>query len=289
MTGLLFGLDVSTSAAPGTDPVGDARAAEVLGFDFVSASDHPCGNHPSRETWTMLTWIAAATSRIRVATRVLGVPNRSPAIVAKMAETLDRFSGGRLILGLGGGASDDEFRAFGLDVRSPRDKIIGLEEAVRISRGLWSERSFTFQGRLYENVGAEIEPKPDHPIPIWLGTFGPRALDLTGRLADGWIPSLDYAPPERIPAMRDRIFAAAREVSREPEEITCAYNVEVNVSERPDPRPSVVSGPPDAVAQRLLEFLELGFTALNFMPVGEDKSEQTELLAHDVIPAVRDA
>ncbi|HEY3006185.1 MAG TPA: LLM class flavin-dependent oxidoreductase, partial [Kribbellaceae bacterium] len=72
----LFGLAVSPSAAPGADPVGDARAAEALGYDFVSTSDHPCGSTPSYEVWTMLTWIAAATSRIRVATRVLGMPYR---------------------------------------------------------------------------------------------------------------------------------------------------------------------------------------------------------------------
>jgi alkanesulfonate monooxygenase SsuD/methylene tetrahydromethanopterin reductase-like flavin-dependent oxidoreductase (luciferase family) len=81
----------------------------------------------------MLTWIAAATSRIRIATRVLGVPYRPPAMVAKMAESLDRLSGGRLILGLGGGYSDAEFRAFGLTVPSPRDKVDGLQEAVESS------------------------------------------------------------------------------------------------------------------------------------------------------------
>ena len=143
MTRLLFGLNLSTSAAPGADPARDARTAERLGFDFLSASDHPCGTAPTYETWTMLTWAAAATTRIRLATRVLGVPYRPPAIVAKMAETLDRLSGGRLILGLGGGYSDEEFRAFGLAVPSPRDKVDGLAEAIAITRGLWSEPTFT--------------------------------------------------------------------------------------------------------------------------------------------------
>src|SRR6266542_621332 len=155
----LFGLAVSPSAAPGADPVGDARAAEALGYDFVSTSDHPCGSAPSYEVWTMLTWIAAATSRIRVATRVLGMPYRPPAMVAKMAETLDRLSGGRLILGLGGGHSDDEFRAFGLGVPTPREKIDGLEEAVHVIRGLWAEQNYTFEGRRYRTEEANLEPK----------------------------------------------------------------------------------------------------------------------------------
>ena len=289
MTAMLFGLNVSTSAEPGSDPVADARRAEALGFDFVSASDHLHGEAPSLETWTMLSWIAAGTSRIRVATRVLGVPYRHPAVVAKMAETFDRLSGGRLILGLGGGASDEEFRAFGLGFRSPRDKVDGLEEAVRIIRGLWSEREFTFDGRLYETERGRVEPKPDHHIPIWLGTFGDRALAVTGRVADGWIPSLDMAPPDRARVMREHIFTAAREAGRDPESITCAYNLQVRIDDREDPRPSIVSGPPDVVAERLLGFARIGFSAVNFKPIGPGEDEQAERLAHEVIPAVRAA
>jgi alkanesulfonate monooxygenase SsuD/methylene tetrahydromethanopterin reductase-like flavin-dependent oxidoreductase (luciferase family) len=281
---VLFGLDVPT--VTGTDPVAEAVAAEAAGFGFVSASDHPCGSIPTHEVWTMLTWIAASTSRIRVATRVLGVPYRHPAIVAKMAETLDRFSGGRLILGLGGGASDDAFRAFGLGVPTPREKVDGLEEAVRITRGLWSQREFSFPGRRYHTDAAELEPKPAHPIPIWLGTFGDRALELTGRLADGWIPSLGLAPPERIPAMRERLLAGAKAAGRDPAEITWVYNVEVRVDERAEPRPGVVTGPPAAVAEQLAGFLPLGFTALNLKPFGPDRGEQVGRLASEVIPAL---
>jgi len=289
MTTIQFGLNVSTAATPGADPVADARMAEELGFDFVSANDHLHGTDPRFETWTMLSWIAANTSRIRVATRVLGVPYRNPAVTAKMAESFDRLSGGRLILGMGGGASDDEFRAFGLEARSPRDKVDGMEEAVRIARGLWSERSFTFGGRLSRTESAQIEPKPSHHIPIWQGTYGDRALAATGRVADGWIPSFDYAPPERIPAMRDRILGAARDAGREPDEITCVYNVVVRVDERAVPEPGVVSGPPAAVADRIAGFLQLGFAAFNFILAGPDRDEQTARLAREVIPAVRAA
>ena len=286
MTGLLFGLGIPASAAPGADPVASARRAEELGFDFVSTSDHPCGTHPTYETWTLLSWIAAATSRIRVASRVLGVPYRPPAMVAKMAETLDRLSGGRLILGLGGGYSDEEFRAFGLRVPSPRDKVTGLEEAILITRGLWAQPRFTFAGRLYHTEAADIEPKPSHPIPIWLGTFGNRALVVTGRLADGWIPSHGHAPPGQIPAMRERIEAAAREAGRDPAEITCAYHIQVRVGEQDGTPSSVVSGPPEAVAKKLISFVKLGFNALSLTPEGPAQDEQAELLAREVIPAV---
>src|SRR5436309_622100 len=110
---LIFGLGVPTSAGPGADPVGLAQEAERLGYDFVSAADHPCGRDPSYETATMLTWIAARTSRIKIASRVLGVPFRRPAMVAKLAASLDLLSGGRFVLGLGAGYSDEEIAAVG--------------------------------------------------------------------------------------------------------------------------------------------------------------------------------
>src|SRR5205085_12657656 len=171
----------------------------------------------------------------------------------------------------------DEHRAFGLGARTPGEKVDGLEDAIRIIRGLWVEAQFTYQGRLYHTDAAEIEPKPDRPIPIWLGTYGPRALALTGRLADGWIPSLGYAPPDRIPGMRERLVRAAEEAGRDPAEITCAYNVEL----------SVPAGSADEVTARLAGFVQLGFSAFNFMLAGPDADEQAERLATEVIPAVR--
>jgi alkanesulfonate monooxygenase SsuD/methylene tetrahydromethanopterin reductase-like flavin-dependent oxidoreductase (luciferase family) len=232
----------------------------------------------------MLSWIAAQTSRIRVATRVLGMPYRHPPMVAKMAETLDRLSGGRLILGLGGGYSDDEFRAFGLGVPSPRDKVDGLAEAITIIRGLWSQPRFSFEGRRYQTVAAALEPKPDHRIPVWLGTFGDRALGVTGRLADGWIPSLGYATAEQLTVMRRRVLAAASEAGRDPGQITCALNLQVRVDEHAPAGSSELAGPPAAVAAQLASFVRAGFTALNFITAGHPADEQAERLAREVLP-----
>jgi probable F420-dependent oxidoreductase len=286
MTGILFGLGLQASAAAGADPVAAAREAERLGFDFVSMADHPCGTNPTYETWTTLCWIAASTSRIRIATRVLGVPYRPPAMVAKIAETLSRLSGGRLILGLGGGYSDEEFRAFGLGVPSARQKVDGMAEAIQVITGLWSQPRFTFDGSIYHTDTASIEPKPGQPIPIWLGTFGERALAVTGQLADGWIPSYGYMPPERLPAMRDRVLAAARQAGRDPARITCALHAQIRIDDHAQAADSVVSGPPAAVAEQLIRFTKLGFTALSLTPAGPGTDEQTERLAHEVIPEV---
>ncbi len=289
MRNVTFGLSIPPSALPGTDPVAVARMAEDLGFDFVSASDHPCGTEPTYETWTMLSWVAAATSRIRVATRVLGVPYRNPAMVAKMAETFDRLSGGRLILGLGGGYSDEEFRAFGLGTFSARDKVDGLEDAIRITRGLWSRPGFTYSGRQYHTHSADLEPKPARPVPIWLGTFGDRALRVTGQLADGWFPSYGNRPLSQYQAMRERVLTAAREAGRDPAGITCALHMQAQVGERTARGPSLVAGAPDAITGQLLAFARIGFTSFSFTLTGDGTREQAGRLAYEVIPAVRAA
>lgn len=279
----MFGLNVSP--AIDDDPISVARRAEELGFSLVSINDHLHGATPRHETWTLLAWIAATTSRIHIGSRVLAVPYRHPAVLAKMAETFDRLSGGRLILGLGGGYSDEEFAAFGLGVPSPGEKVDGLEEAVRITRGLWSQEQFTITGHRYHTEAARIEPKPQRRIPIWLGTYGKRALELTGRLADGWIPTYELALPEAVPGMRDRIMDAAMKAGRNPEAITCVYNVDVRVGSDPTPD-FVVSAPADELAERLTSFMGLGFNAINLVPFGPERAEQIERLAHEVTPAV---
>lgn len=284
---VLLGVNVPSVVAAGADPVAAARRAEALGFDFVSASDHLHGAQPTLEPWTLLAWIAASTERIGVATRVLAVPYRAPAVLAKMAETFDRLSGGRLILGLGGGAVDEEFTAFGLGTPTPREKVTGMEEAIRIAHGLWTRPSLTFSGQRYRTEGARIEPKPARRIPIWLGTYGRRALEVTGRLADGWIPSLGHAMPEQVPAMRGRILAAARAAGRAPEEIRCVYNLGLRLDARAEPRPDTVTGGPEEVAEQLLGFVKLGFTGLSLRLDDPDPAEQAERLAHEVLPALR--
>jgi alkanesulfonate monooxygenase SsuD/methylene tetrahydromethanopterin reductase-like flavin-dependent oxidoreductase (luciferase family) len=289
MQPLLFGVNVSTSAAPGADPVREARAAEDLGFDFVSSSDHPSGTHPTFETWTMLTWIAASTSRIQVLSRVLSIPFRSPALVAKMAESLDRLSGGRLILGLGAGATDAELHGFGLPVPPVKEKIDGLADAIHIIRGLWNETSYSYDGSEYHTNSGEMTPKPERSIPIWTGTFGDRALAITGRQADGWIPTLGYAPLDQLPVMRHKVLAAAQAAGRSPDDVTCALNVTVSVDGTGEPNPDILAGSPGEIAERLGELAAIGFTAFNFMLEGPKPESQLERLASAVLPALRTA
>ena len=288
--GIVFGFGL-------VDPgrlVADVQQAEKLGFDMVSFPDHLHGERPSVEPWTALTWAAAATERIAVMPNVLALPYRAPAVTAKMAETLDRLSSGRLVLGLGTGGYDPEFAAFGLAERTPSQKVSALGEALQIMRGLWSDPSVTFNGKHYHVREARIEPRPERPIPVWLGSYGPRGLRLTGALADGWIPSLGRVDLGQLRAMRTEVRAAAEAAGRDPDGITCAVNLVVafgGPGDRDTPsaadssaawRP--VSGGSEAIAEQLIGVVQAGFTFLN---VVLDDPADRERFASEVIPAVR--
>jgi alkanesulfonate monooxygenase SsuD/methylene tetrahydromethanopterin reductase-like flavin-dependent oxidoreductase (luciferase family) len=277
-----FGVSIIPSATGRSDPVALARRAEELGFDLVSIWDHPHGENPSFETWTLMTWMAARTTRIQIASNVLGLPFRLPALTAKMAETLDRLSDGRLILGLGGGGDDEEFAGLGAPVRTPSEKVEALEEGLAVIRGVWAGSPFTYHGRHYRNEAALIEPKPAHRIPIWLGTYGPKA-----RVADGWIPSMGPTTPRQVKPMMDVVRRAAEHAGRDPDSLDYAYNVSVRIGGPPADDPERrVTGEPDEIVERVLELLELGFTALNFW-VGGRREEQQERLASEVVAPLR--
>jgi alkanesulfonate monooxygenase SsuD/methylene tetrahydromethanopterin reductase-like flavin-dependent oxidoreductase (luciferase family) len=284
---LLIGLGITAGAGPGEDGVREAQRAEELGFDFVSTSDHPVGDHPTYEAVALLTWILARTTRIVVASRVLGVPFRNPAVVAKTAASLQGLSGGRFVLGLGGGYADEEIARLGAGSLSPREKIDGLVDAVEIARGAWSRSRFTHAGRRYSVTDLTLEPKPDVAPPIWLGTYGPRALAATGRLADGWIPSLGFAPPARIPAMLDRIRTAAVEAGRDPGAVRAIYNVPVRIGPGGRSEPGVLTGTAGEVLEQLGELRSLGFGGFNVMPTGPDPDRQVRAFADEVLPALR--
>jgi alkanesulfonate monooxygenase SsuD/methylene tetrahydromethanopterin reductase-like flavin-dependent oxidoreductase (luciferase family) len=281
---LRFGVSLRTT--PDINPAAEARHAEALGFDLVTMMDHLPGSRPTFETWTEMTWVAAATERILVGSNVLGMPYRHPAVTAKMAETLQRLSGGRVVLGIGGGGSNAEFAAFGLPVRRPKEKVDAFEEGVEIIRRLWAGGPVTIRGEHYSVQDAEISPTPEPPIPLWFGVYGPRSLRLAGRLADGWLPSYRFAPPDRWGMGRDRIRRAAEEAGRDPDALDFAYNIGVRVDERAEQRPGMIAGPPDKVTEELAAILALGVTFPVIWTAGEGV-EQRERLAAEVLPKIR--
>ena len=271
----------------GTDPsrlLDLAQSADELGFDLFTLSDHLHSDQPTIEPWTALSWLAGKTERIELGTNVLGLPYRAPAVLAKAAETLDRMSQGRLVLGLGAGGYDHEFEAFGLTVRTPGAKITAQREAIRIIRGLWAGRPEVFAGKEFSVHGAQIAPLPEHRIPIWLGAYGPKALELTGQIADGWLPSFGRINLTQAVQMREVVRKAAVDAGRDPDSITCACNLSVRVAPGQTSRPGLVTGSVSEVVRQIAEVVRAGFTLPLLSP--QTVSEQ-ELLAHEVIPAVR--
>ncbi|MGB9112895.1 MAG: LLM class flavin-dependent oxidoreductase [Acidimicrobiales bacterium] len=288
MSRLIFGCNVSISAGAGSDPIRDAREAERAGFDFVSVNDHPAVGGPVREAWTLLSWIAAKTERIAVAPRVLSVPLRLPAVVAKACETLDRLSGGRVILALGSGGSPDELAHLGVSSSSAADRTTALEEAVRITRGCWGGEAFSYSGEVYRVVNLQLDPKPERRIPIWLGTFGRRGLALAGTLADGWIPSLGYGPENELPVMRARVVEAALVAGRSEHDVRCVLNLGIHLGRDGTADAGSLVGESKRVVEGLNRFVEMGFSGFNLVPEGDDVDVQVRALGDEVVPKVRD-
>ncbi len=207
-------------------------------------------------------------------------------MLAKAAATLDVLSGGRVELGLGAGAFREGIEAMGGPGRSKGESIEALEEAVQIIHAFWSgTHALRFEGKHYTIKGARPGPRPAHPIGLWLGSYGPRSLGLVGRLADGWLPSSSYAPPERLPQMQQRINEAALAAGRQPQAIRRIYNVMGLITV--GPVQDLLTGPVDYWVDELTRLtVEVGMDTFIYWPA-DDRLRQIELFAAEVVPAVQ--
>jgi alkanesulfonate monooxygenase SsuD/methylene tetrahydromethanopterin reductase-like flavin-dependent oxidoreductase (luciferase family) len=259
-----------------------AQQVERLGLDYVGVQDHPYQRR-FVDTWTLLAMIAATTSRVRVFPDVACLPLRPPAVLAKAAASLDVLSGGRLELGLGAGSFWDAIAGYGGPRREPAEALAALDEAIQVIRMIWSgERSLRFDGRHYRLGGVHSGPVPARPIGIWLGVYGPRALRLAGRVADGWVPSLG----ERLQPLLDmaaRLDAAAADAGRDPGEIRRVLNVRGAVTDGASE--GLLRGPADRWVEQLTALVvEHGFDTFIFWTEHPDELPR---LAEEVVPAVR--
>ena len=224
---LEIGVFIVPDATEGAGTVEQIIEADRCALDVVGVQDHPYQRR-FFDTWTLLAYAAGRTERVHLIPDVLNLPLRPPTLIAKSVASLDLLSGGRIELGIGAGAFWDAVAAMGGPRRTPKESVDALEEALAILRGFWSgERSVSFEGEHYTVKGAHPGPMPAHPVGIWLGAYGPRMLRLTGRLADGWLPSLggNYLTPEDAPKAHAAIDDAARRAGREPANILRAVNV----------------------------------------------------------------
>jgi alkanesulfonate monooxygenase SsuD/methylene tetrahydromethanopterin reductase-like flavin-dependent oxidoreductase (luciferase family) len=283
---LEFGASVEPLAAPPDWAARVARVADRAGLDLVGIQDHPYQRR-FFDTWTLISTLVPVTERVRFFPDVANLPLRPPAMLAKAAASLDLLSGGRVEMGLGAGAFWEAVVAMDGPKRSPGEAVRATEEAIQVMRLIWNEeRSLRFDGEFYSLKGMRPGPHPTHPIGIWVGAYGPRMLSLIGRLADGWVPSLGYASPEKLPEMQGRIDEAAADAGREPEEIRRVYNVNGRIG---DEHRGLLDGPVEHWVEELTRFaVEFGMDTFIYWP-SEDHARQVELFADEVVPAVREA
>lgn len=282
---LEFGVFITPTNQPPEQPVLLAQLAEQEGFDLATFQDH--SYQPAfHDTWTLMSWIAASTTRIRIAPNVLNVPLRQPAVVARSAASLDLLSGGRLELGLGAGGFWDAIEAMGGTRLTPGQGVDALAEAIAIIRAVWdtSERGgVRVDGDHHRAAGAKRGPRPAHPIPLHIGAYKPRMLRLTGRLGDGWLPSLGYLQPGDLGRGNRAIDEAAARAGRDPREIRRLLNITGAFSERSAGR---LQGPPDQWVEELGD-LALTEGAGTFILAADDPALMQRFMA-EVAPAVRE-
>jgi alkanesulfonate monooxygenase SsuD/methylene tetrahydromethanopterin reductase-like flavin-dependent oxidoreductase (luciferase family) len=281
-----FGWFLVPEAADPRGLVEQARLAERLGFDLIGIQDHPYQRR-YLDTFTLLAALATATERIGLFPDVASLPLRHPAMLAKAAASIDLLSGGRFELGLGAGAFWDAIAAMGGPRRTPGEAVEATEEAIALLRLLWSdERSVRFTGQHYRVAGVKPGPAPAHPIGISVGAYGPRMLALIGRLADGWVPSSTYVPPERLGAAQARIDDAAAAAGRDPAAIRRLYNVSGRIGPVGG---GFLDGPPGQWVEQLLPLVtETGMDTFVLWP-SESPASQLERFAAEVAPALHEA
>lgn len=283
-----FFLDPSTGNPERTLEI--ARIIDDLGYDLIGIQDHPYVQKHF-DTMSLIGYVLAQTKNVRVFPDVANLPLRPPAVLAKQAATLDQLSGGRFELGLGAGAYWEGVQAMGGPTRTPGEALGALRESIELIREYWQGRSLRFRGEFYQAPGARPGPQPVHDIGIWLGVLGPRALKLTGELADGWLPSMSYAPPARTIEMNARIDRAARAAGRDPSAIRRIYNVGGDVApvieSGGNPDDQQIVGPRDHWVDILSSLaLEQGFST--FILWGVPAAPRLRMFIEEIAPEVKE-
>ncbi len=300
---------IDGAAAKWDKAVEVALLAEQLGYDSIWLYDHfhnvPRPAHEAVfECWTTIAAISQRTSRIRLGQMVGCNSYRNPALLAKITSTVDVISGGRLDWGIGAGWYENEYRGYGYDFPSPKDRIGMLREAVEIVRSMWTEPETTYDGEFYRLVRANCDPKPlqqPHP-PIWIGGGGEQlTLRIVARYADR---SNFGGNPQEWAHKRDVLRRHCAAVGRDPDEIVMTWSPEVFI--RPTEAEVVAAGTrslwnepfdswregnlvgtPEQVAEKIQAYRDLGCGGL--VPWCSDYPETTslELLANEVMPSFR--
>jgi alkanesulfonate monooxygenase SsuD/methylene tetrahydromethanopterin reductase-like flavin-dependent oxidoreductase (luciferase family) len=198
-------------------------------FDSVWIADHFYGFDDAKkegflEAWTTLTWLAAKFDNVDVAHHVVGHGYRNPALIAKMASTLQVLTQGRFILGIGAGWREEEYKAYGYEFPAAAVRLRQLEEVVQICRKMWTEEHPQFRGEYFSIDDAVATPRPEVVPRVCIGSSGESiGLKIVGRRADIW--NTGYGDKESWQRKRDIVYEAANAFGRDDGDVTCCVTV----------------------------------------------------------------
>jgi len=291
---------------PWADVVDGARHAEDTGWDGVYVADHFMGDAdgpfpvdiPNLEATAALAGLAALTERVRLASLVLGITYRHPAVLANWAITTDHISDGRLLLGVGAGWQENEHEQYGIPLGPPGERIARFDEAVRVLRGLLHEPTTTAEGEHYTVREAIAEPKPvqDH-LPLLIGAKGDRMLGLVARHADEWNM---WSAPDELAERRAVLDRHCADIGRDPSEIRTSTQALFfvldddakadDLAARVAPRPAA-AGTPERIADTVAAWREAGADEVivpDFtLGTGQRRADALDTLMEHVIPSFR--
>jgi F420-dependent oxidoreductase-like protein len=307
MPAVHFGVTLPQIKRPWADTEGAARELDRLGFHSVWFNDHlygvPMPQLPILEAWTALTAVGALTTKVELGTLVTPVGFRNPALLAKMAATLDVITGGRVIVGLGSGWFQAEFAGYGMPFPPLKDRLEQLDETATILTKLWSEPQATFEGKHYRLDATYCEPKPVRRPPILIGGGGEKVLlRIAARHADIWnnLAVNQNGLAAKVAKLREHCAA----VGRDPAEIRVSQQCLVVLGENEaDARaksekaaaiygghmgaggPLSISGTAEQCIEKIHAHVALGCTMLIIEFFGRDVREPARLFAERVMPA----
>jgi alkanesulfonate monooxygenase SsuD/methylene tetrahydromethanopterin reductase-like flavin-dependent oxidoreductase (luciferase family) len=293
---VLFGLGLENGVDQVSEMVGHARIADDAGLDIVCLSDHPYFADRV-DAYAALPFVLGATTNITGAVIMTNLLSRPAPILARTVTGLAAVSRGRVVLGMGAGGLEQEIAALGVPRLSPGARVRALEEAIMLVRELSGGGDpVTFDGEFYQVTG--LTPAAAPTPPIWIGALGPKALAVTGRHADGWIPGhLADWRSTTVAESRPIVDEAAASAGRNPADVDTIYNVSGRISADPlrqtrDDDGRWIGGGVTQWAEELtFAVLEHGAAAFIYLvPPGDSISDTTlNLWACEVVPAVREA
>jgi len=303
MARIEFGFILPAKAPPAhqsDDHVRDVNRALALAaghFDSIWMIDHL---HDVPESFTMLAWFAALHPSFHFGHTVVCQSYRNPALLAKMAATLQMLSSGRFTLGIGAGWHEAEYRAYGYDFPSNHVRVEQLDEALQIIKLMWLQDAATFTGEHHHILEARCDPRPD-PIPrIMVGAFKPKMLRLAARHANEW--NVSSTGIERYRQLAGEFGRACAEIGRDPATVTrswgggcfCARTQaeaekmagDFNSHEE-DANNFDFVGTPAQIVVQMQPFIDMGVTTFMLDCVGFPDLTPLQLVIDEVLPAVR--